>query len=125
MTYEEADGEGVVNVPDSLFGLLPQVGHRTRSSLLWIDPPPLFLLVSFNTFQVGNVKKWKQTKLQILQESCFWKKVPMFKYLNFFGKLACENIFIFARNSKQGSKEGTTLPNALELRPIMIFDMRM
>ena len=63
-----------VNVPDSLFGLLPQGGHRTRSSLLWIDPPSLSLLVSFNTFQVGNVKKWKQTKLQILQESCFWKK---------------------------------------------------
>ena len=35
--------------------------------------PPLFLLVSLNTFQVGNVKKWKQTKLQILQESCFQK----------------------------------------------------
>ena len=36
MTYEEADGEGVVNVPDSLLGLLPRRGHLTTSSLLWI-----------------------------------------------------------------------------------------
>ena len=36
MFDEEADGEGVVNVPDSLLGLLPRRGHLTTSSLLWI-----------------------------------------------------------------------------------------
>ena len=33
---EEGDWEGVVNVPDSLLGLLPRRGHLTTSSLLWI-----------------------------------------------------------------------------------------
>ena len=36
MFDEEADGEGVVNVPDSLLGLLPRRRHLTTSSLLWI-----------------------------------------------------------------------------------------
>ena len=115
-----------VNVPDSLFGLLPQDGHRTRSSLLWIDPPPLSFCSSPSIlFRLAMLREVETNKASDTSGELFLKKVPMFKYFNFPGKLACENIFIFAHNSKQGSKEGTTLSNALELRPIIIFDMRM
>ena len=113
-----------VNVPDSLLVCCLKAATAqevlcyglTRPLSLCSSPSILFRLAMLRS---GNKQSFRYFRRVVFE------KVPMFKYFNFFGKLACENIFIFAHNSKQGSKEGTTLSNALELRPIMIFDMRM
>ena len=64
----------------------------TRPLSFCSSPSILFRLAMLRS---GNKQSFRYFRRVVFE------KVPMFKYFNFFGKLACENIFIFAHNSKQ------------------------
>ena len=51
---EEGDWEGVVNVPDSLFGLLPP-RRLTKTSLFWIAKPPPKKVVRMSMIKIYDI----------------------------------------------------------------------
>ena len=64
-----------VNVPDSLFGLLPQGGHPTRSSLLWIDPPHLSFCSSPSIlFRLAMLRSGNKQSFRYFRRVVFGKR---------------------------------------------------